>query len=138
MKHNLLVIVLALVGLLCPAWEGAAAETLGCTFTGMANNQATTWEVVFAGFTGDDGVIASLMYGVNLSTNAGLNGSAYLNGGFPAQLTWGEGPSASFPFRRFVYVTLGSNLQGTGMVIDIGASGTFQSTITITGGNCQI
>lgn len=140
MKHNLLVIVIALFCLLCPAWAGAAAGSvvpLGCTFTGTVNNQATTWEVVFPGFVQYGGTIGSPMYGVNSTTNTGLTGSAYYSALYQYYyMRWTEGPAPGFPFVRNAYMTLGSNLQGTGAVMDFAQNGTFTATITITGSNC--
>src|SRR5262245_57215323 len=112
-----------------PGAAGAASGPIGCTFTGTANSQATTWEVVFPEFVQYSGAIGSAMIGFNWTTNAGLHGSAYLIGGFPVHLTWTEGPSATFAFVRNVNLNLNANGQGTGSLFDLGPTGFFQATV---------
>ena len=136
MKYTLALIALTVVCVGCPGWVGAVGGPIGCTFTGTANSQATTWEVVFPEFVQYSGAIGSTMAGFNWTTNAGLYGSAYLIGGFPAHMTWTEGPSTSFQFVRHVNVNLGANLQGTGTLFDQGLTGFFQASVAITSGSC--
>ena len=137
MKSKLLVIVTTFVCLLCPAWEGAAAAGLGCTLVGHQNNTPSTWEVYIEEFKTYRGVTGSYMIGVNRSTNAGLNGSVYLYGGFPVYVQWTEYPTQTSNFVRFISVTLGPNLQGTGTMRDIGTS-IFNGTVGITSTDCAV
>jgi hypothetical protein len=84
-----ILVATVLVALLGPACaEAAGIGPLGCTFQGTINGQPNTWDVVFPGFLQyGANVIGSTMVGFNVTTNAGLHGSVYLKGGFPAYLT---------------------------------------------------
>lgn len=135
MKNKLRVIVTALVGLLCPTGEAAAAP-LYCMLTGMANNQPTTWTFAFPEFTQYGSVVGGVMYGWNATLNTVATGSVALNNGFPAYLRWTEGPGDNFAFVRHINVTLESNLKGTGKIIDTGVSGTFNANVSITNTAC--
>ncbi len=137
MKRNLLVIVTTLVCLFFPAWEKAAAAGLGCTLVGHQNNVPTTWDVYFGEFETYNGVTGSYMIGVNRTTNAGLNGSVHLYGGFPVYMQWTEYQTPLSNFVRFISLTLGPNLQGAGMMRDIGTN-IFNGPVAITGINCTV
>jgi hypothetical protein len=117
-----------------------AAGSVGCTFTGATLNPGVnnpeTWTVVFPNLVQYGSIITSPMVGFN-GFGLGLHGSAYMNGDFPAHLTWTEGPSATIPEVRHVQVTLEANGQGTGkMVILEDVFGIFNASVIITSTTC--
>jgi hypothetical protein len=131
-KHKLLVIVTTFVCLMFPAWEEAAAGPLYCTMTGQAGSQTSTWTFAIPQLVQYGTVVGGPMSGFDATLNIAANGSVTLNNGFPVFVRWTEGPGANFPFVRNISATIGSNLQGTGTLIDNGPPGTTIGNVSFT------
>jgi hypothetical protein len=139
MNRPLVAMVMAIV-ILSGAVSVEATGSIGCTLTGATLNPGVnipeTWTVVFPNLVQYGSLITSTMVGVN-AAGYGVHGSAHLKGGFPAHLTWTEGPTPTIPEVRHVQVTLEANGQGTGkMVILEDLFGTFNASVVITSTTC--
>ena len=134
MKNKLPAIVTTLACLLSPVGETAAAP-IHCIFTGVLNGAPTTWSFAIPQLTLFGTSIGAPIIGMNMTRNTAASGAAVANGG-GVTLRWTEGPSGQSPFVENVTMTLGSNLQGTGTIIQSAPAGNTLGSASITGANC--
>ena len=141
MKRTVLVVVIGAIGLFGAACVASGA-TFGSTMSGVTTNPGVmnfpeTWRVVFSSPAQYGRLTVATMVGVN-QDGRGLHGSVYLDGGFPAKLTWTEGPRVGIPEIRHVHVTLEPTGQGAGMMIIIESLfETRNASVTIMSMSCE-
>lgn len=139
MKLHLLGSVAGFVCLLCSAGAAAAGPAFLCNLSGTVGTQITNWQMWFPGFESIGTNVGSGLNGSNLTTGALAWGVGSLpNGNFPVTLAWTENLSPGNQSVRHLYITLGTNLQGSGsaMIISTASGAVSTSNVTIASASC--
>ena len=148
MKHNLLVIVIALAGLSCPAWGDAAAYGSGsantylvCNFNALANGQPTVYQMKVDEFRTFLGGMAGRLSGFNMTNGAFLDGKVIQRSNGSWFINYDEFPNISAQAqqtrRAYVDIPATLNYPWLGFVLDYTLSGNFKGQLNFTAGTCQ-
>jgi hypothetical protein len=145
-KQNLTVTVIALVGLLCSAWEGAVAgsgsvETyLLCNFNALDNSVPTVYQLKVGAFRPFFSGLEARMNGFNTTNGALLDGKVIGRSNGTFFMNWSEFPNNTAQQYRTAFLNIPATLNypwNDGYVLDITAGNTFRGGLSFTAGTCQ-